>query len=87
VANHASAEKRNRQNIKRAARNRAVRSHVRSVVKKVRLAIASGNKAEAATLLTAAISKIDQAVSKGVYKHETGSRYVSRLSSQVSALS
>lgn len=87
MANHASAEKRNRQNEKRAARNRAVRSNVRSFVKKVRLAIATGDKAKASEALTSAISKIDKAVSKGVYKHETGSRYISRLSSQVSALS
>ena len=87
MANHPSAEKRNRQNIKRNDRNRAARTGVRSFVKKVRVAVAAGNKVEAKTALAEAVRKIDQAVGKGVYKRETGSRYVSRLSAQVSALS
>jgi len=87
VANHPSADKRNRQNIKRRERNTHVRSSVRTFVKRVRSAVEAGNVAEAKTALTDAIQHIDQAVTKGVYHRATGSRYVSRLSAQVAALS
>lgn len=86
MANHPSAEKRNRQNIKRRERNRHVKSTVRGFVKEVREAIASGKKKDAQKALVAAIAKIDQAVSKGVYHRSTGSRYISRLSAQVGGL-
>ena len=87
MANHPSAEKRNRQNIKRRERNTHVHSSVRTLVKRVRAAVESGNVAEAKTALSDAIRHIDQAVTKGVYHQSTGSRYVSRLSAQVAALS
>ncbi len=87
MANHASAEKRNRQNIKRRERNRHVRTTVRGLVKVVRTAIAAKDPKAARTALAVAVSKIDGAVSKGVYHPRTGSRYISRLSSQVAALS
>jgi small subunit ribosomal protein S20 len=87
VANHPSADKRNRQNIKRRERNTHVRSSVRTFVKRVRAAVEAGNVAEAKTALIEAIQHIDQAVTKGVYHQSTGSRYVSRLSAQVAALS
>jgi small subunit ribosomal protein S20 len=83
VANHESAKKRIRQTEKRTARNRHVRSTVRSSIKKVRSAIATGDSAAAKEALLAAIKRIDMAVSKGVYHHNAGSRYVSRLSRQV----
>lgn len=87
MANHASAEKRARQNEKRRERNRSVTSSVRTYVKKVREAIASGDKKAAQAALLVATKRIDQAVGKGVFHRATGSRYVSRLSSQVAALS
>jgi len=86
VANHPSAEKRNRQNIKRRERNTHVRTGVRTLVKRVRAALALGNATEAQTALTAAVRRIDQAVTKGVFHASTGSRYVSRLMAQVAAL-
>jgi small subunit ribosomal protein S20 len=86
VANHASAKKRIRQTLKRTARNKHVRTTVRSLVKHVRVAIGEGDKAGAETALAAAIRRIDMAVSKGVYHRKTGSRYISRLSRQVAAL-
>lgn len=86
VANHPSAEKRNRQNIKRRARNTHVRTTVRTVVKRVRVALDLGNATEAKTALAVAVRRIDQAVSKGVFHASTGSRYVSRLMAQVAAL-
>lgn len=86
MANHASAEKRNRQNIKRRERNRHVKSTVRGFIKEVRVAIEAGKKKDAQKALKEAVTKIDQAVSKGVYHRSTGSRYISRLSAQVSSL-
>jgi small subunit ribosomal protein S20 len=79
VANNPSAEKRNRQNIKRRARNKAALSALRTAVKKARGAI-DGRAETADTLKKSAISIIDKAVSKGVLKRATASRYVSRLS-------
>jgi len=86
VANHASAKKRIRQTEKRNARNKHIRSTVRTMVKRVRAAIAAGDGEGARTALAAASRRIDMAVSKGVYPRKTGSRYISRLSSQVAAL-
>jgi small subunit ribosomal protein S20 len=86
VANHASAKKRARQTIKRTARNRHIRTTVRSQVKRVRSAIETGDQAAAKKALAAAISEIDGAVSKGIYHRKTGSRYISRLTHQVNAL-
>ena len=87
MANHPSAEKRNRQNIRRRERNRHVRTTVRGLVKSVRMAIVAKDQKAARTALAEAISKIDGAVSKGVYHPRTGSRYISRLSAQVAELS
>ena len=84
MANNPSAEKRNRQMIKRRARNRAALSSLRTAVKKARTAI-DGQATNAAELKKEAISKIDKAVSKGVLKRETASRYVSRLATRGSA--
>jgi len=86
MANHASAKKRIRQTIKRTARNRHVRSSVRTHVKRVREAIDAGDARQAQALLQTATRAIDMAVSKGVYHRKTGSRYISRLSTQVAAL-
>jgi small subunit ribosomal protein S20 len=86
VASHASAKKRIRQTAKRTARNKAVRTNVRTLVKKVRSALSAGDKAEAKKALAVAVRRIDMAVSKGVYHRKTGSRYISRLSAQVAAL-
>jgi small subunit ribosomal protein S20 len=79
VASHASAKKRIRQTEKRTARNRHVRSTVRNTIKRARLAIAAGDVKAAEEALKGAESSIRKAVSKGVFHHKTGSRYVSRL--------
>ena len=81
MANNPSAEKRNRQNIKRRARNKAALSALRTAVKKARNALDSKTEA-APTLKKSAIAIIDKAVSKGVLKRETASRYVSRLATR-----
>lgn len=79
MASHKSAKKRIRQTVKRTARNRHVRSTVRTFIKRARVAIAGGDKQAAETAVREAESQIRQAVSKGVFHHKTGSRYVSRL--------
>ncbi len=86
MANHPSAEKRNRQRIKRTIRNRAVKSAVRSLVKTVRSAVAGQDKAAASTALKAAIVALDKAATKGALHVKAASRTVSRLSAQVHKL-
>jgi len=86
VANHPSAEKRNRQRIKRTLRNRSVKSAVRTHVKNVRDAIAAKDKKAAAAALLQATKEIDKAASKGVLPKKTASRKVSRLASEVHKL-
>ena len=86
MANHASAKKRVRQTIKRTARNRHIRTNVRTYVKRVRTAIQAGDAAAAKKALIEAVSRIDGAVSKGIYHRKTGSRYISRLTHQVNSL-
>ena len=92
MANHKSAEKRNRQNAKRNARNRFVRSTVRTTIKKVRASVevtASTEGAspdEAKALLVAAMKKIDQAAAKGVIHKNQASRRISRLQRLVNSL-
>ncbi|MBU1276899.1 MAG: 30S ribosomal protein S20 [Proteobacteria bacterium] len=86
MANHASALKRALQNEKRNARNRAYRTRVRSVVKQVRQAIATGDAEAAQAALKQAVPVIDKAAGKGVYHKKNASRQVSRLSRQVFAL-
>lgn len=81
MANNASAEKANRQSQKRRMRNRAALSTLRTAVKKARAAI-DGKAEDAASLRKEAISIIDSAVTKGVLKRNTASRYVSRLASR-----
>ncbi|MCZ6805579.1 MAG: 30S ribosomal protein S20 [Deltaproteobacteria bacterium] len=87
MADHASAKKRARQTIKRTARNRNIRTNVRTCVKRVRAAVAAGNTGAAKKALIEAVSKIDAAVSKGIYHRKTGSRHISRLTHQVNTLS
>ena len=78
MANHASAKKRIRQIERRTARNRHVRSTVRSAVKAARAAVAAGEPTAADAVRKAEVL-IRQAVTKGIYHPRTGSRYVSRL--------
>jgi len=86
MANVESAKKRIRQTAKRTARNRHIRTTVRTTMKKVREAISGGDKKAAKGALATAVRQIDMAVSKGVYHRKTGSRYVSRLTEAVAKL-
>jgi small subunit ribosomal protein S20 len=78
VANIASAQKQNRKMIKNRARNRAAMGTLRTAVKKARSAVDT-KAAEAPALIKEAVSIVDSAVSKGILKRRTASRYVSRL--------
>jgi small subunit ribosomal protein S20 len=86
VANHPSAEKRNRQRINRTLRNRAIKSAVRTHVKHVRAAVAAKDAKAAQAALKAATVAIDKASSKGAIPKQTASRTVSRLAAQVHKL-
>lgn len=86
MANHKSAEKRNRQNAVRNARNTHIRSTMRTYVKLVREAVAEGNADAAKTALSKAIPCIDKAAVKGVIHKATASRKISRLSKLVNNL-
>ena len=81
MANIRSAEKQNRQMIKHRTRNRAAMASLRTAVKTARAAVDS-KSAEAAGLVKEAVSIIDSAVSKGILKRQTASRYVSRLATR-----
>lgn len=83
MANHPSAEKRNRQRVKRTNRNRAVKSGMRTHVKSVHAAVAAKDKKAAQAALKEATVAIDKAASKGVIARKTASRKVSRLASEV----
>jgi small subunit ribosomal protein S20 len=87
VANHPSAEKRNRQRLTKTARNRAISSAVRTLVKRVRTAIHAKDAAAASTALKAATVALDKAATKGAVHMKAASRTISRLSSQVHQLS
>jgi len=80
MANHASAVKRNRQRIKRTARNRAGKSALRTEVKKARAAVTSVPK-DATTAVKSAVSALDRAASKGTIPAKRASRLKSRLAS------
>jgi small subunit ribosomal protein S20 len=86
VANHKSAEKRNRQNKIRNARNTHIRSTMRTYVKKVRVAVAEGDLENARGLLEKAVPCIDKAAAKGVIHKATASRKISRLAKLVEAM-
>jgi small subunit ribosomal protein S20 len=83
VANHPSAEKRNRQREKRTLRNRSIKAAVRTQIKTVRTAIASKDPAAAAKALTEASVAIAKAASKGALPKKSASRKVSRLAHAV----
>ncbi|MBQ0101044.1 MAG: 30S ribosomal protein S20 [Eubacteriales bacterium] len=86
MANIKSAKKRILVSETRAERNKAIRSKVKTFVKKVQAAVESGDKALAEEALKAAVSEIEKATSKGVYHDNTASRKVSRLSKAVAAM-
>ncbi len=83
MANHKSAEKRNRQRLKRRARNVYRVSTLRTYMKRVRKALAAGNVEEAEAVLPKALSAIGKAASKGAIHRNTAARYASRIAAAV----
>lgn len=86
MANHKSALKRVRQNEKRNEINRSNRSKLRTSIKKVRVAVAAGEKKEGSEILLSTVSLIDKAVNKGIIHRNTAARHKSRLTKHVNAI-
>ena len=86
MANIKSHIKRIATNEKARLRNKAVKSELRTHVRRVREAIAGGDKEAAATALAVASRKLDKAVSKGVIHRNQAANKKSSLAKQVSSL-
>ncbi len=86
MANTRQSKKRARQNDKRLAVNKARRSRIRTFLRKVEEAIASGDQESATAALRAAQPELMRGVTKGVYHKNTAARKMSRLSARVKTL-
>lgn len=84
MANIKSAKKRIKVIETKTLRNKAIKSKVKTLVKKVEAAVLAGDKEVATSTLKAAVSEINKAASKGVYHKNTAGRKVSRLAKAVS---
>lgn len=87
MANHKSALKRHRQNLKANARNRAMRTRIKNMVKAVHEAVDQNDKDKAQQALNAATSVLDKAASKKVVHWRNASRRISRLHHAVNKMS
>jgi len=87
MAHHSAAKKSLRQVAKRTALNTQRKSRVRTFLKNVRLAIESGQKKEASEKLRLAESEMTKAKQRGIYKKNTVSRTISRLSQKIKKIS
>ena len=86
MANIKYAKKRVLVSKTRNERNKAIKSAVKTEIKKVEAAVAANDKEAAAAALLSATSKIDKAASKGVYHKNTASRKISRLAKAVNSI-
>ena len=86
MANSAQAKKRARQNEKRRQHNASLRSMVRTYLKKVDAAIATGVQADAQQAYIAAVPVIDRMADKGIIHKNKAARHKSRLNAKVKAL-
>ncbi|MBU2707421.1 30S ribosomal protein S20 [Zooshikella marina] len=86
MANTPSAKKRARQNEKRRQHNASLRSHVRTVIKKVIAAVEAKDIEQAKASFTAAVPVIDRMADKGIIHKNKAARHKSRLSAKVKAL-
>lgn len=86
MPHHRSAEKRLRQTEKRTVINRSRLSRVRTFVKKVETAIASGDKEAAQSAFQLAQPEMHRATTKGVLHKNTVARKLSRLAARINAL-
>ncbi len=86
MANIKSAKKRILVNKTKAARNKSIKSGVKTAIRKVEAAVAAKDKAAASAELLNATSVISKAATKGVYHKNNAARKISRLSKLVNAL-
>ena len=86
MANIKSAKKRILVTETRTARNKAIKSKVKTAIKKVDAAVTANDKAAAIEALKAATIELDKATTKGVYHKNTSARKVSRLNKAVNKL-
>lgn len=86
MANIASAKKRARQAVDRRARNASLRTELRSAIKSVKKAIATGDKKAAQEQLRESQSRIDSIADKRIVHRNTASRQKSRLSAAIKAM-
>jgi small subunit ribosomal protein S20 len=86
MPSHKSAEKRVRQTEARTGVNKNRKSQLRSAVRKVEEALATGDKAAAQAAFKAAEPQIARSVSKKIIHKNAGARKISRLASRVKAL-
>lgn len=86
MANHPSALKRHRQSLKRQARNKAVKTRIKNVVKAVRQALAEKNADSAAIALKNASSVLDRAASKKVIHWKKAGRCIARLQTAINKM-
>lgn len=83
MANHKSAKTRIRRNDRRAAINGARMSRIRTLVKKVELALASGDHDAAAEAFKVAQPELQRGASRGLFHANNASRKISRLSARI----
>ncbi|MFD1719497.1 30S ribosomal protein S20 [Georgenia deserti] len=86
MANIKSQKKRNLTNEKRRLRNKAVKSELKTYVRRVRSAVAAGDKDAAAAALQTTGRKLDKAASKGVIHRNQAANRKSKLAKQVAKL-
>ena len=84
MAIHPSAIKRHRQSLKRRAANKDVKSRIRTLIKKARQAIEAKDREQISAQLREVTRELGKAVSKGILKNNTASRWLSRLSRSAS---
>ncbi len=83
IPNHPSAIKRHRQSLKRQARNRLIKTHVHTAVKRASEAIAGSDGAAAKEALRQAMRVLGKAGAKGPLHRKTAARKIARLSARL----
>ncbi len=86
MANHLSAKKRIRSTARRTDINRTRRGRIRTFVRKVEEAIASGDKASAETAMKTAMPELHRGVLRGILHKNTAARKISRLTKRIKTL-
>ncbi|MDD5969503.1 MAG: 30S ribosomal protein S20 [Anaerostipes sp.] len=86
LANIKSAKKRIKVINTKTQRNKAIKTKVKTYIKKVEAAVVAKDAATAQTALTAAIAEINKATSKGIFHKNTAARKVSRLTKAVNSI-